>query len=95
MERIRDTLESVMQDLLSNKGGTDNAGPQAWLRKALTKKELGHIKFQYFRKGILGVAVDSSSWLYSLSLKKEGLLHKLKKQSAEIKELRLNIGDIR
>lgn len=83
-----------MQDLLNKKGGADESDPQDWLRKVLTKRELGHIKFQYLRKGILGIKVDSSSWLYSLNLKKEGLLNKLKKYSDQIKEIRLSIGDI-
>jgi len=95
MERIKDTLQSVMQDLINKKGGTNNEDPGAWLRKALTKRELGHIKFQYFRKGILGVIVDSSVWLYSLSLNKEDLLRKLKKCSGQIKEIRFSIGEIK
>jgi hypothetical protein len=95
MERIKETLQSVIQDLMRQKGGADNAEPEAWLRKVLTKRELGHIKFQYFRKGILGILVDSSVWLYSLNLKKEELLGKLKKCSGQIKELRLSIGEIK
>ena len=95
MERIKDTLQSVMQDLVSKKGGANNEDPGVWLRKALTKRELGHIKFQYFRKGILGIMVDSSVWLYSLNLKKEDLLHKLKKCSGQIQEIRFSIGEIK
>ncbi|MDD2679426.1 MAG: DciA family protein [Candidatus Omnitrophica bacterium] len=94
MERIKDTLQSVMQDLINKRGGENNEEPGAWLRKSLTKKELGHIKFQYFRKGILGITVDSSVWLYSLNLKKEDLLRKLKKCSGQVKEVRFSIGEI-
>lgn len=94
MERIKDTLESVIRELSAQKKIPDSQGPEAWLRKALTKKERGHIKFHYFRKGILGLSVDSSVWLYSLNLKKAGLLNKLKECSAEVKEIRFNIGDI-
>jgi len=95
MEKIKDTIELVIQDLLSKKSGLNDEGPQAWIRKVLTKKELGHIKLQYFRKGILGLSVDSSSWMYSLNLKKEALLSKLKKCSQDIKDIRFNIGDLR
>lgn len=94
MERIKDTLQSVMQELTVKKGGVVGEGVEAWLRKALTKKELGHIKLNYFRKGILGLSVDSSVWLYSLNLKKTALLNKLKECSPEVKEIRFNIGDI-
>ncbi len=95
MEKIKDTIELVIQDLLTKKGGVNNEGPEAWLRKVLTKKELGHIRVQYFRKGILGLSVDSSSWMYSLGLKKETILNKLKKCSQDVKEIRFSIGDLR
>ena len=95
MEKIKDTIELVIRDLLAKKGGLNDEGPEAWLRKVLTKNELGHIKLQYFRKGILGLSVDSSSWMYSLGLKKEIILNKLKKYSADVKEVRFCIGDLK
>jgi len=95
MEKIKDTIEAVIRDLLAQKNAGKDAGPQAWLRKALTKKELGHIKFHYFRKGILGLITDSSTWLYSLNLKKTALLNKFQQCSPEIKEVRLSIGDLK
>jgi len=94
MEKIKDTIESVIKDLMINKSSASDDNPDAWLRKVLTKKELGHIKFQYFRKGILGLITDSSVWLYSLNLKKEALLEKFKQCSKEIKEIRFSIGDL-
>jgi len=58
----------------------------------LTKKELGHIKVNYFRRGILGVNVDSSAWLYYLSLKKDTLLAHLQTKSRAVKEIRFYVG---
>lgn len=95
MEKIKDTIELVIRDLLAKKSSASKATPEDWLRKVLTKKELGHIKFHYFRKGVLGLLVDSSSWLYSLNLKKDALLNKFKACSPEIKEIRLSIGDLK
>ena len=95
MEPIKDTLSVLMQGLAEKNSGGSPRGPEDWLKKALTKKELGHIKFHYFRKGVLGVRVDSSAWMYSLSLKKESLLSQLKKQAPDIKEMRFSIGDIK
>ena len=95
MEKIKDTIESVIRDLMVKKSGVSDDNPDAWLRKVLTKKELGHIKLHYFRKGILGLSVDSSSWMYSLSLKKEIILNQLKKCSQDVKEVRFSIGDLR
>ena len=95
MEKIKDTLQAVSRDLLAKKSDDSNDSPEAWLRKVLTKKELGHIKFHYFRKGILGLITDSSTWLYSLNLKKTVLLKKLKQCSEEVKEVRFSIGDLK
>ena len=67
MEAIKDTVASVLKKLSAKKSETQDGDPEEWLKKVLTKKELEHIKFKYFKKGLLGVSVDSSSWLYKLS----------------------------
>lgn len=64
------------------------------LKKILTKKELAHIKFNYFRKGVLGLNVDSSAWLYKLNMGKEDLLSKLNQKIGNVKDIRLRIGEI-
>jgi len=94
MEQIKDVIEEMIRSLTTKKAGDKDADPGEWLKKALTKKELGHIKFNYFRKGILGVYVDSSVWMYSLSLKKEKLLSKLQEYNPGIRESHLSIGDV-
>jgi hypothetical protein len=95
MEAIKDTVTSVMQGLQAKKTRTRGDEPGALLKKVLTKKELGHIKFNYFKKGILSLCVDSSSWLYNLNLKKEDLLFELNKKSSAIKDIRFRIGEIK
>jgi hypothetical protein len=95
MEKLKDVIEDVIRNLTTKKLGDKEANPQEWLKKTLTKKELGHIKFHYFRKGILGVRVDSSVWMYSLSLKKEKLLRKIREYNPGIKEIHFSIGDVR
>jgi len=95
MEAIKDTVLKVFQQISSQKTKAGGEDPSDWLKKVLTKKELGHIKFNYFKKGILGVNVDSSSRLYSLSLQKEGLLSKLKKEHNSVKEIRFHIGEVK
>ena len=94
MEAIKDTVASVIGNLVHKKTSASGEEPHTWLKKVLTKKELGHIKFNYFKNGVLNVNVDSSSWLYSLSLKKETLREKLQKQSEKIKDIRFRIGEI-
>ncbi|MCX5701303.1 MAG: hypothetical protein NTZ63_07175 [Candidatus Omnitrophica bacterium] len=95
MEKLKETIQNVFKELVAKKDGVAGPGPEGWLKKVLTKNELGHIKFQYLRKGVLGIIVDSSACLYSLNLKKASLISKLKKISSEVQEIRLSIGDIK
>ena len=94
MERIKDTILEVMQSLDKKRTSGVANNPDEWLKKILTKKELGHIKVKYFRKGTLGLSIDSSTWLYYFNLQKEGLLKKLQQQNSQLKEMRLRIGEV-
>jgi len=94
MEAIKDTLQNVIRAWEKKILKPDGDDPDALLKKFLTKKESGHIKFRYFRKGILSFNVDSSSWLYYFNLQKSELLTKLQKQSGSIKDIRFYIGEV-
>jgi hypothetical protein len=94
MELFKNTVAEVMRGLGAQKTAFPDAGPEQWLKKVLTKKELGHIKVKYFSKGILGLSVDSSAWLYVLSLKKEELVENLRKEKPGLKDINLRIGEI-
>jgi len=94
MDAVKDIVKNVMQDLEAKKTALSRDDPRALLKKVLTKKELGHIKFNYFRKGVVNVSVDSSTWLYQLNLQKKIVLDKLIKESGAIKDIRFRIGDI-
>ncbi len=94
MELLKNTLDEVMRSLGAKKSGSSGEDPQEWLKKALTKKELQHIKVKYLHKGTLGLSVDSSTWLYVLSLKKEELLLELKKENPGLKNISFRIGEI-
>lgn len=94
MERIKDTLQKVMRGIEAKKKGLPADSPEALLKKFLTKKELKHIKFHYFKKGVLNLSVDSSSWLYQLSLQKRDLLAKLTQKSGAIKDIRFRLGEV-
>jgi hypothetical protein len=95
MESIKDVVRSLLEDLSRPKAGAKEGSPEDWLKKVLTKRELAHIKFNYFKKGTLGVWVDSSSWLYSLSIKKAQLLTRMQGEGVSVKDLRFRIGEIR
>lgn len=93
MEAIKDTLQSVIEALEKKRSGAPQENPEELLKKVLTKKELGHIKFNYFKKGIFGLKVDSSSWLYLLTMQKKDLLLRLQKRIDGVKDLRLRLGE--
>jgi len=95
MEAIKDAVYNVMQVLEIKKKKLPANSLEALLKKTLTKKELKHIKFNYFKKGVLNINVDSSSWLYHLSLQKQDLLAKFVQKSDAIKDIRFRLGEIR
>ena len=94
MEAIRDTIKNLMQAWDAKLGQPPKDNPEVILKKVLAKKEREHVKLNYFKKGILGVSVDSSTWLYYMSLQKEDLLAKLGKKSSAIKDIRFSLGEI-
>jgi len=91
METIKDIITDVILGLEAKKRSQDE--PEFLLKRVLPKKELGHVKFRYLRKGILGITVDSSAWIYQLNLQKPELLAKLDKKSKAIKDIRFYIGE--
>jgi len=95
MELIKETIKGVFEDLLTKQKETAQANPEDFLKKILTKKEFRHIRVKYFRKGILCINVDSSSWHYFLNLRKKDLLLKLRKDISEIKDIRFYLGDLK
>jgi hypothetical protein len=95
MEQIKDAVLEVMRGLDQKRTGSASDNPEVFLRKVLTKKELSHIKFKYFKKGVLGLSVDSSAWLYSFNLQKEDLLSRLKECAGAVKEIKLRVGRVK
>lgn len=70
MDSIKDIIIGVFRDFQTKKQYFNNQDPEIILKKLLTKREIQHIKFNYFRSGIFGIKVDSSAWLYQLNFKK-------------------------
>ena len=85
MERIGLTVGKVIRQLEKKK--EDN--PEEKLKKYVTKKELRHIKLCNMKAGVMTINVDSSAWLYALSMKKRDLVNSLR-----LKDMRLRIGEI-
>ncbi|MDD4893851.1 MAG: DciA family protein [Candidatus Omnitrophica bacterium] len=92
MQTIKDVVAGVLKGLKEKKQAKDS--PEFLLKQALHRKELVHTKFRYLHKGVLGITVDSSAWLYQLNLQKPKLLEKLCKKSKDIKDIHFYIGEI-
>jgi len=93
MEAIKETVTNVIQRLKTKKSSAGGNKTEDLLKKILTKKELQHIKVNYFKGGILCLSVDSSVWLYNFNLKKEHLITALNKELGSIKDIRFYIGE--
>ncbi len=91
MEPIKNTLQVFMEGLRTKKEAPLN-NPEVILSRVLSKKEYPHVRVKYFQKGILNISVDSSSWLYYLNLKKEGLLKCFAEEMPQVKDIRFCIG---
>lgn len=92
MEPIKDTVKNVMGLLEDKKNLGPQINPYDLIAKVLGKKRQRHIRFNYFKKGVLDISVDSSPWLYQLTLDKEELLQKLSSEAKEIKDIHFHVG---
>lgn len=88
VEHIRATLEGVIKDIEKSQF----SGSRDMFRlfeTNLAKRERRHARCSMLRNGVLTVNVDSSVWLYQLSLRKEEFLKIL-----GLKDIRFKIGKI-
>jgi hypothetical protein len=91
MEQIKDTIQTVLGNLKNKtKDGSAQEKTFKAFRKLLTRPERSHIKCIALRSNVLIVNVDSSAWLYQLSLKKSGLAAK-----SGLQDIRFRIGEIK
>jgi len=95
MELIKETIQQLIEEWKTKKKLLPKDGIAQIVHKTLSAKEREHVRLIYCRNGILGLAVDSSAWLYQLTLHKTKLLDKLNKKikdMQQIKDVRFHIG---
>lgn len=92
METLRDTVKNVMQALEAKQKTSLKDNPALLLRRVFSKEELKHAQFGYFKNGLLCVNVDSSGWMFQLSLKKEQLLKRLQQHLRTVKDIKFRLG---
>lgn len=93
MEQIKDTIKAVFEQLDQKRKGCFVDGQGEILKKVLAKKALKHVKLFNFRKGTLNIKVDSSTWLYFLSLQKEDIMQKLRSNGVVVTDVRFSLGE--
>jgi hypothetical protein len=96
MEQIKGTVEALLSQLKakSQKNEFPKGSPEELIKKVFTRKEQEHVRFGYFRNGTLGIKVESSSWMYFFSIKKEKLLTAVRTVSPAVREIRFSIGEL-
>ena len=86
-------MDALLREISAKQKSLSQEDPSVFLKKILTKKEIKHIKLNYFRKGILSFNVDTSVWLFQLNSQKENILKSLKTELPAIKEIRFYLGE--
>ncbi len=94
-EEIGLIISQVIKKLDTKTHGSIEEIVQAW-QNAVEAKAISHTKPVAIKKNILTIEVDSSTWLYFLSLKKKNILESMKKilGKGKIKDIRFRIGEI-
>jgi hypothetical protein len=93
-QSIKDAVRSVINRLQVRQEVGGEEDPLDAMKNILTKSELEHIKINYFRKGLIYAYVDSSSWLYTCTLKKEIYLKQIRLACPSVQDIRFRIGEV-
>ena len=92
---IGNIISHVIKKLNKKTHGQRGEIVQAW-QNAIEPKAIAHTKPVAIKKNILTIEVDSSTWLYFLSLKKKNILESMKKilGKGKIEDIRFRMGEI-
>jgi hypothetical protein len=92
MEKLGETVKQVLDDLSRKRGNDGAPSIQERFSSLLTAKEKEHASAMYFRKGILGVTVDSSSWMYYFITRKKDLLSGMSGHLKGLNDIKFTVG---
>lgn len=91
---IKDITKDVIERLSGERLSKEDKIKEVW-QKAAGRRFLRHAQPTSFRKKRLVVNVDSSGWLYELTMKKERIVSRLRRMlKDDFKELQFRIGRI-
>jgi predicted nucleic acid-binding Zn ribbon protein len=94
-EDIKNIVVKVIKKIERQEPGKKEKILKAW-GSVVGEKVVLHSRPIGIKKGLLTIEVDSSTWLYELSLKKKSILKDIKKilQEYKIENIRFRMGDI-
>jgi hypothetical protein len=92
-DSVKTVLGDVLRGLKNKDSGCDEDCLRAALRDIIGDKALTHTKIVYLTKGRIRVNVNSSAWLYELTLRKNPILQALKKKLS-VTDIAFVLGDI-
>ncbi len=97
MRRKPEHIKEVLDVLMETAQGKEEQGlvvEKMWEETA-GQKIIRHARPVALKKGVLYIDVDSSAWLFQLSMQKQALLKELKKRLGdEVKEIKFKVGPI-
>jgi predicted nucleic acid-binding Zn ribbon protein len=94
-EGIGFVIESVIKKLDTKSHGLKNKILSAW-QNTNEEKALAHTRPVAIKRKVLVIEVDSSTWIYALSLKKKAILAEMKRLLGKdkIEDIRFRMGEI-
>ncbi len=93
-EDIRDVIGKVISKIEKQGPGKKERIVAAW-KKAAGERAANHSRPVSIRQKVLTIEVDSSTWLYTLNLKRASILKDIKKELSEykVKNVRFRMGE--
>ena len=93
MDKIKDIVHDVLEKISSKKPGEQIQLQETW-KRMVGEGGQRHAAIHGFRDGVLSIHVDSSIWLFQMSLKKKTFLNELQKKNPDIKQVVFKIGKV-
>ena len=95
-KKIEHIVEGLLNRWETSKVGKGNDVREAW-GEAAGEETKGHTQPISFKKGILLIAVENSTWLYKLTLEKRKITEKFNdvyKGKQKVQDIRFRVGTI-
>ena len=93
MDKIKDIVHDVIKKISSKKPEEQIQLQEIW-KRIVGEGGQRHAAIHGFHDGILTIHVDSSIWLFQMSMKKKKFLKEIQKTNPDIKQIIFKIGKV-